>query len=92
MSGPTAQDLEHLPSLDFALSKVTEADPDGVTIHRFLYRSVSAVLQDAGRLTIPQGSFNRLMSAAGFPRKSWRNGARGKTTYFEGLNLLDDAP
>ncbi|MDQ8706766.1 hypothetical protein RCO28_30475 [Streptomyces sp. LHD-70] len=85
------QDLEYAPLLDFALPKVSYADPDGVTFDIALYHAVTTVLRDAGLPTIPMGSFTRLVRAAGFARKSWRNKGR-QTWYFAGLNLREDAP
>lgn len=91
MSTLKPDDLAHLPSLEFALPMVASAHPDGATYTLALYRAVTDALQDAGRPTLPLGSFNRLVIAAGFTRKSYRYGGRRQSPYFQGLNLLDEA-
>ncbi|MFE2733782.1 hypothetical protein [Streptomyces sp. NPDC056723] len=91
MSGPTPEDLEHLPSLDYALPKVAVTRPGGITLDVELYGAAMVTLQSAGRPTIPLGAFTRLLGAAGFPRRFWKSNG-GRVHYYKGLDLLDDAP
>ncbi|MGW5690872.1 hypothetical protein ACWEWX_07870 [Streptomyces asiaticus] len=82
--------MEHLPSLEYALPLVATAHPDGASAAIALYDAVQRALRSAGQPTVPLGAFNRLIRAAGFPRRSMRSPGR-QSFYFEGLNLLDDA-
>jgi hypothetical protein len=83
-------DLAHADDLAYALPLVSYRDPDGLTVSSDLFRAVVACLEAAGRPGMPIGAFNRLMSAAGHPRKRMRVPGVPEHRVFPGFNLRDD--